>query len=160
MTTTEFDDRGLPYRITTADPDGSGPQVAASTKLGFDVLGDHVLTVFADGTTTRSEYDATLHLVTRHWNQLDVDETYTYFADGDLKDWTDAEGNTWSFTYDAHGNLLTETSPDPDGSGSQTAIVTSYQYDSTLYHRLDRITFVDGNYQSFGFTTKFWFHHQ
>ncbi|MGB8451847.1 MAG: RHS repeat-associated core domain-containing protein, partial [Anaerocolumna sp.] len=36
-------------------------------------------------------------------------EIYTYYANGTMKTKTDRNGNTTSYTYDIHGNLLTET---------------------------------------------------
>ena len=156
-TTYEFDSQNLLYRVSQeaepSTPSNPGPHPQPITKYGYNQYGDLVKTVNADWTSTRATYHSTLHLVTQYWNELNETETYSYSSDGDLESYTDGEGNTWTYTYDAHGNVLTETSPDPDGTGGPLAeIVTTFTYETTIYNRLDKITWEDNEYRTFEYT--------
>ena len=69
---------------------------------------------------------------------------------------TNALGDTTSYVFDGLGRLTSETLPDPDGAGSLSALVTSYEYDLVgnrtkltdalsndtvwVYDALDRVT--------------------
>ena len=152
-TTLDFDNRGLLYRVTSADPDGSGPLQSPVAEFGYNFSGDLVFTENSDGTTTSTTYDSTLHLVTQQLNELGDSESYSYDSVGNLLSHVDLGGNTWTYTYDTHGNVLTETSPDPDGSESlYQAITTTYLYDSTYYHRLIKTTFDNGDFKELTYT--------
>ncbi len=153
-TVSETDDIGRIFRITEADPDGAGSQTSPVTKLGYDAKSNLVVTVNPDTTTVKAEYDATLNRVTKLYNELNKYDTIEYFTDGDLKSWTDALGNKWQYTYDAYGNLLTETTPDPDGAGSLQPIVTTYEYHATYHNRLTKVTWGDSTYRSFTHTSR------
>ena len=66
---------------------------------------------------------------------------------------TDGRGNTQTFTYDARGLLAMQTSPDPDGSGSQYAMAVSYNYDNMsrpirVNRSAERITSYEYNVRS------------
>jgi RHS repeat-associated protein len=54
---------------------------------------------------------------------------YTYDALHRRTRSTDPLGQVTTYSYDAVGNLLTETGPDPDGGGPLAAPVTSFSYD-------------------------------
>jgi RHS repeat-associated protein len=65
--------------------------------------------------------------------------TYTYYPSGLVHTKVAPLGNctdcnpadyTTSYTYDDDGHLLTETGPDPDGSGPLSARVTTHTYDA------------------------------
>ena len=59
-----------------------------------------------------------------------VVQARTYNALGDLVSSTDGNGSITTCTYDSLGRKISETLPDPDGSGPLTAPVTSYVYDA------------------------------
>ena len=61
--------------------------------------------------------------------------TWVHDVDGNITSYTDATENTWTYTYDENGDLLTETSPAPMNG------VTSYQYfpDGRLKKRTDAL---------------------
>ncbi len=52
-------------------------------------------------------------------------ESYTYYADGSLKEKTDRNGIKTEYTYDIHGRLKTQTT----GVAPPTPVVISYTYD-------------------------------
>ena len=149
----EYDNQGWLYRSTAPDPDSTGPLTAPVIKYGYSNLGDVAITVYPDGTTTTETYDATHHSLASFTNKLGFTESYSYFSDGDLQTFTDIDGNVWTYTYDTHGNLLTEVSPDPDGMGTlYSSITTTYTYDLTYYNRLTRTTWDNNDYQDFTYT--------
>ncbi|HND55769.1 MAG TPA: hypothetical protein PLV92_25310, partial [Pirellulaceae bacterium] len=133
-TTIDYDQRGLPFRVTQADPDGSGPLASPVTLLGYNALGDNVLVVYPGGATASRTFDATLHRVLTETDELGRTWTYTLDAYGNVATAEDPAENTWSFEYDAGGRTIGVTSPDPDGAGAQSAAVTEFEYDA--YGRL------------------------
>ncbi len=154
VTTYEYDDQSLLYRLTGADPDGVGTLTSPVTKFGYSSLGNLVFTENADATTTTATFHSTLNRITKFTDELGEDVDYTYQADGDLLTMSDQDGNIWTYSYDAHGNVLTETSPDPDGASSQySSIVTTYAYDATYYHRLTKTTWDNNDFQEFTYTS-------
>ena len=58
-----------------------------------------------------------------------IKTSFTYDSRGNLLTSADGDGNTTSYTYDTLDRRLTQTSPDPDGSGPLEAQVTTYTYD-------------------------------
>jgi RHS repeat-associated protein len=155
VTTYEYDDQSLLYRLTEADPDGGGALASPITIFGYSALGNLVFTQNPDATTTTATYHSTLNQITQFVNELGNSVNYSYQADGDLASFTDEDGNAWTYTYDIHGNMLSETSPDPDGSGSQyTSITTIYQYHQTFYNRLKKVIWDNGDFQKFTYNSK------
>ena len=149
-----FDDQSLNYRLEGADPDGAGSQTSPVSKLGYSSAGDLIYVENPDSTTITSVYSSTLHLPTSVTNELGDSESYGYDSVGNLTSYTDLGGNVWTFTYDGHGNRLTETTPDPDSSGTlYSAITTTFTYDSTYYHRLTRTTWDNSDYQDYTYTS-------
>jgi RHS repeat-associated protein len=74
--------------------------------------------------------------------------SYTYNSFGEVLTATDPLGNTTTNTYDAHGNLLTVTSPAPNGNTAGS--VTQFQYNSL--GELTQITDPKGNLTTLTYT--------
>lgn len=145
VSTFEFDTNGLVFRVTEADPDGSGSQSSPITKFGYNASGDLLVIKYPDNTTTTATYDSALHRVLTETDVMGITTTYTYDSSAHLLTKTVADGGAWTYTYDSHGGVLSETSPDPDGTGSLTAIVVSFEYETTIYNRLKKITYADNS---------------
>jgi RHS repeat-associated protein len=81
--------------------------------------------------TTSYSYDSDFNVISVS-QPLDGSTTattsYTYNDKGEVLTMTDPLGHVTTNTYDTHGNLLTVTSPAPNGS--TTASVTQFGYDS------------------------------
>lgn len=137
----DFSPANLLYRETAADPDGSGSTYSSPiTKFGYNSSGDLLKIVHPDGKTIVYTVDGTLHLPLTIVNELSKTvQTNTYDSVGNLLTRKDALNYTWTYTYDQtdsnsanrHGRLLTITSPDPDGAGALTALVTTLEYETT-----------------------------
>ncbi len=155
-TTYEFDAIGQLFRIAEeaqpSTPSDPGPHPQPITTFGYSSSGDLVRTGNADGTSTRAEYHASLHRVTKFWNELNELDEFAYDTVGNMLTYTDGEDNTWTYTHDSHGNLLTEETPDPDGGGALLSITTTYDYEPVFYNRLEEITWDDGETQGFTYT--------
>lgn len=79
--------------------------------------------------TTYYDYDSAGNVVTIEERGTQTTyQTFTYNSLGEVLIATDRYGKTTTNTYDANGNLLTTTSPAPDGSTSPS--VTSFTYDA------------------------------
>jgi RHS repeat-associated protein len=89
--------------------DGSGNRVGATDPNGN-------ITMYAND----SSGDVTAQVGVLNSNP--VATTYTYNSFGEVQTTTDALGNVTTNTYDSHGNLLSVTTPPPNGntSGSET----------------------------------------
>jgi RHS repeat-associated protein len=96
--------------------------------------GDKTVTVTApDGSYTVTEYDdGRLDTVTRYDAQdTQLSQvTYAYDVHGRQSSVTDARNGATSYTYNNADQVLTVTTPDPDGAGPESAQVTTYTYDS------------------------------
>ena len=145
---------GLLYQQTGADPDGpSKPQLSPITKLGYNFYGDLLVVVNPDNTTQTAVYHAMLHVPLTVTDELGQPTTFVVDSVGNVLFTTDPEDHTWSFTWNSHGNMLTQTSPDPDGVGLPLQpLTTIYQYESTIYNRLQQITNPDQTTQSFTYS--------
>jgi len=72
-------------------------------------------------------------------------ESYTYYADGSLKDKTDRNGNTTNYTYDVHGRMLSQsiggnsTSYTYDNNGNQLSMTDSTGTTTRAYDELGRV---------------------
>jgi RHS repeat-associated protein len=100
---------------------------------------------------TNYTYDAYNNLVSvsKPLNSTTTATTsYTYNNFGEVLTATDPLGNTTTNTYDAHGNLLTVTSPAPNGNTAGS--VTQFQYNSL--GELTQITDPKGNLTTLTYT--------
>ena len=149
-TTYTYNSQGLTTSITTPDPDGGGPLVAAVTSLAYDAYGRLVTITNPDSSTRTLAYDSADNL-TSETDELGNAATITYDALDRLTSSTDRESAATSFEYDAMGQLVTQTDalgnatdyeynnrgwqtkvtrPDPDGTGPLSRPESTYQYDA------------------------------
>jgi RHS repeat-associated protein len=87
------------------------------TETVYDTSGQPVRTILPSDTVAGSDVPVQPQITT------------AYRPGGLVETETDPRGATTTYTYDRYGRALAVTSPDPDGSGEQTAPVTSYTYD-------------------------------
>ena len=139
--------RNLLYRLIAADPDGAGgPLARPVTELGHNFWGDEVLVRNPDGTTRTATWHATLHRPLSRTNELGQVDRFGYDAVGNLLFSQDATNRRWDYVYDQtltnaadrHGRLLEVRSPDPDGAGPLPRLVTRYEYELAIWHRVSR----------------------
>ncbi len=178
---------GLPTQMTLPDPDGAGSQVAPVYAYVYDGKDNLTQVTLPDSSTRQSAYDANFAQLTSSTDELGRQTTYVVNAtNGNTTSMTqpDPDGAgplaapVTSYTYDAAGNLLTETDPlgnvttylydsldrvtretgaDPDGAGPLAAPQTNYTYDSadnllTVSDPLSRVT--SHEYDNLGRRTK------
>jgi YD repeat-containing protein len=113
---------GLPATITEADGTKTTLGYTARTAGGLTFY-DLTSAAYADGTS----------------------ESYARDAQGNLTQWIDRAGAVWTYTYDARGQVLTETNPE----GGVTTNV--YNADGTLASTTDHA----GNATTFAYDTLF-----
>ena len=148
-TTWTRDANGLATQITQPDPDGSGSLIAPVTQFQYDARQNLTLLTNPGGSTRSWSYDATLNTPLSATDELNRTATFTYDANGNLLTSTTPLGAVTSRTYNTRGQTLTETSPDPDGSGPLVSSVISLSYDSL--GRLTTITNPDASTQSLSY---------
>ena len=166
VTSITYDHEGRVLTVTSPDRDGGGPLSAPVQTYTYNALGSVLTSTDAAGHVTSWQYDA-LQRPTQ-MTEPDPDgagsltapvTVYVYGANALLSQVTDPAGRDVTFQYDARGrrtgvtdelgnqttyayNLLdlvtSVTAPDPDGTGPQTAPVTSYNYD--YFQRLASVT--------------------
>lgn len=133
-----YDAAGNLTSVTQPDPDGAGPLPAPVTTYTYDARGFLLTRVDPLGNvpggtpsqyTTTFTYDAAGNVLTET-DPLGHVTTNVYDNAGRLQSTTDANSHTTSYAYDNANRLLTETAPDPDGTGPLSAPVTTYTYDS------------------------------
>ncbi len=154
ISTFEFDIYSKAFRITAADPDGVGPLLSPVTKLGYGNSGDLMFVKFPDNTTNTATYQSTLHHLLTSTDVFGTVTTFTYDSSGNLLTKVVGDGGPWVYTYNTHGNVLTETSPDPDDTGPLTTIVTSFEYEATIYDRLKKITYADNSTRQYTYDSR------
>ena len=77
-----------------------------------------------------------------------------YNLAGEKTSQTDGRGNTQTFTYDARGLLIMQSSPDPDGAGLQFSMLVSYNYDNMS--RLVRVNRSAERVTGYQYNTRSW----
>lgn len=118
ITTVDYDANGNVTKYERYDVDGLGSiptdprSLTASrhrtTEYLYDVLDRQTQMIDANGKSSYVSYDAAGRVLTR----------------------TDELNHVTTNAYDGAGRLTSVTSPDPDGAGSLTSPVTSYEYDA------------------------------
>jgi len=66
---------------------------------------------------------------------------------GNVQSYNDGENHTWTYLWDNHGNLLSESTPLVNVDGVTRPIVTTYDYEATIYNRLKTINFDDNTHK-------------
>ncbi|WP_233198707.1 MULTISPECIES: RHS repeat-associated core domain-containing protein [Pirellulaceae] len=134
VTTYTYDNFDRVTSVTTADPDGAGPQAATVVTYTYNDF-DLLATESINGRTTTYTYNTKGQVTSV--TEADPDgagsltapvTSYTYDSDGNILTITDPLGNVTTYGY-TDGLLTSITEADPDGAGPQTAPVTSYTYD-------------------------------
>ena len=112
-----------------------GPGCSSCTVRGneqdtYDINGNLLTTTDANGNTITYTYDGYNNMTSRsaQLNGQPVATSYTYNSFGEVLTMTDPLGNTTTNTYDANGNLLTITSPAPNGQTPPS--VTQFTYNN------------------------------
>ncbi|MEV7087134.1 polymorphic toxin-type HINT domain-containing protein [Streptomyces sp. NPDC093085] len=123
QTRTTFDGLGRPTETRQIAGNGDGGTVLATTRTTY--RGDRVTVVPPVGsatTTTLLDARGKATEVRRH-QQRSADSaydalTYTYTNRDELAQFTDAAGNTWTYSYDLLGRRIQSTDPDTGTSSS------------------------------------------
>ena len=124
-----FDNLDRQVAVTEADPDGAGPLTPSVTTSTYDAAGNLLAVTDALGRTTSFEYDALNRIVVRQ-DALGQRSALVRDAVGNVTASTDALGRTTTFRFDALDRVVETRSVDPDGSGAQSASVTTTDYDA------------------------------
>lgn len=133
ITTYTYDGFGRIIRIVQQDADDTGPLPAAIYDYTYDGRGNLIQTLGPEVTVVLPDNSTTSHR---------PKTTYLWDDRGQLVSLVDPLGNETTFDYDERGNLIEETSPDPDDSGSRTATVVTYTWDAR--DRMTSRTVTDG----------------
>ncbi|MCE5268857.1 MAG: autotransporter-associated beta strand repeat-containing protein [Planctomycetaceae bacterium] len=168
---------GLPAPHVTYAYNGNGDLIQKSvdtagttplvTTITYDAMENVTGVTNPDGTYTSYAYDqgenlvrqtdelgrATRYLYDRRYRQIatiapDGGVWRTSYDGGNrVVAETDALGNTTRYEYDVLGQLTEVVSPDPDGNGSLTSLITLYGYynDGSLRYVTDTHADVNGN---------------
>jgi RHS repeat-associated protein len=136
-----YDAAGRLKTETRPDPDGpGGSQLPPKTTNTYDPVGNLASVKDGNDHVTSYSYDAAGRILTATAPDTGV-TTYTYDDAGSVKTRRDDNQHTTTYVYDDAGRLASETGPDPDGGGPQSAPVTSYTYDPNG----NRLTMTDPN---------------
>jgi len=125
---------------------------AASGRIARKTEADGGQTTFTY--TPRSSGGFTFYDLTRITYADGNDDSFTYDANGNRTGWTDRGGSTWTYTFNARGQVLSETSPLSavrnyayNANGTLASLddpalgLTSFSYDAL--RRVSAITFAD-----------------
>src|SRR5919106_3153850 len=110
--------------LTTTDPLGN------VTTNGYDAVGNLSSVRDANGHNTTFTHDAAGRIATVTGADGGV-TAYTYDAAGNRVATRDANDHVTTYAHDAAGRLVSESLPDPDGSGPQAPAVATRSYDAS-----------------------------
>ena len=99
--------------------DAPGPNGQVATKYEYNMLGQRTVEIDPDPATGLADLGGGSPVTTT-----------TYDAVGNVTSTTDPLGNTTTYAYNANDELLTQTDPAVDVSGTMTHPVTTYTYDA------------------------------
>jgi RHS repeat-associated protein len=137
VTSHVLDDNGNVTQLSRPDPDGAGPLLPSVTQYAYDALNRLTVLTDGEGKQTTFAYD-------QNGNRTAVTTPrgttrFTFDADDRMSTRVEARENvsgcncpgrhTWTYAYDSASHLVSVTSPDPDGAGSQTPSITQFAYD-------------------------------
>ncbi|MEW4451991.1 RHS repeat-associated core domain-containing protein [Bremerella sp. JC817] len=108
----------------------------------------------ADGVVTEFGYDVDGNLTSATYAVGTADEatiSATYDAAGNMLTETDELGNVTTYTYDNFDRVTSVTSADPDGAGAQVATVITYTYND---FDLVATESINGNTTTYAYNTK------
>jgi YD repeat-containing protein len=139
----QYNSRGQVTQITTPDPDGAGLPEGLETVWAYDNLGRNTSLTYPSGMIMNYTWRDDGLPATETRIDGDGDSTNDWFAvyDYDNQDRQismttpgvvagEADAVT-KFAYNQRGDLLSETLPDPDGSGvDEESFVTTFAYDT------------------------------
>ncbi|HEY1098916.1 MAG TPA: hypothetical protein VGF99_08300, partial [Myxococcota bacterium] len=134
-----YDGLGRTTKVVGPDPDGPGGVAAPETDYAYDAAGKVLSVTDPLDRVTSYQYDAHDNVVKITLPDPDGAGTglpapeweWTYNDVGQVLTETDPLDRTTTYSYDEIGRLVSETLPDPDGSGGpQTAPVWTYSYDA------------------------------
>jgi RHS repeat-associated protein len=132
ITDFDYDAIGRMTRVTYA----KGTAQQASEQFEYDLAGNQIAYIDANGNRTELVYDARNRVIQTTGADPDGKGpqkspvmSYTYDKAGNLVSKTDALGNTTRYEYDSMGHLTKILEADPDGKGALDAPVTQYEYD-------------------------------
>ena len=108
VTTNTYNARGQVLSVTAPDPDGSGSLTSPETSFSYDTLGRLTTITNPDASTQQRGYDSADRVTSQ----------------------TDELGRVTSIAYDNLDRVTSITQPDPDGSGSLSAPVTTFVYNA------------------------------
>ena len=106
VTTSTVDNLGRTATVTAPDPDGTGSLTSAVTTYTYGSRGLASIT-----------------------DPLSLTTSFGYDSEGNVNSITNAEGKVSTKTFNSEGLLVSESTPDPDGSGFLSASTTTYSYD-------------------------------
>ena len=156
VTSYTYDGLGRRLTETLPDPDGAGALIAPVTTVAYNAADWGTSVTDARGGVTANTYDNLGRIATMTAPDPDgggsltsAVTTYTYGSrglasvtdplshttsfgydsEGNVNSITNAEGKISTKTYNAEGLLVSESTPDPDGSGFLSASTTTYWYD-------------------------------
>jgi RHS repeat-associated protein len=156
----QYDAVGNLTVVTGPDPDGGGPLGRPVTTYTLDPAGTGLVISVTDPRlkTTQFGYEPTTHERTSITTPLGNKTTFSFDATGRLGTSVEPRGNvtggtpgeyTTSYGYDDADHQTTVTSPDPDGTGPQTPLVTQWAYD--LAGNLQTFTSAKGQPTDYGY---------
>jgi RHS repeat-associated protein len=132
ITDFDYDATGRMTRVTYA----KGTAQQASEQFEYDLAGNQIAYIDANGNRTELVYDARNRVIQTTGADPDGKGPqkspvmrYAYDRAGNLVSKTDALGNTTRYEYDSMGHLTKVIEADPDGKGALEAPVTQYEYD-------------------------------
>lgn len=119
-----------PFVTSVSGPGCSSCGGRGNNTYTYDSLGNRLTSTDPNSNTTTYTYDIFGDVSSRSnvVNGTTLTWTYTYNNLGEVLTATDPLGKTTTNTYDVHGNLLTTTTPSPDGV--QPGNTTTFVYDA------------------------------